>query len=369
MKALILTMTSGEGHNNIARTLCNQLAQTGIESETIDIFAHNELEYKFNNMGYLFACSHFPKTYDYFWKKLKFRKSEKRYRGVAQREVEKVSDFVRKKAERANADFFLCVHPYCAILCDFWKRKGYFADKKVIAILTDILPHPLWESAIRCDYVIVPTRHSLQQLENKGFDEKQIVVGAYPVRAEFTQVLDKAEIRQKLGLQNKFTVLILSGGYGIGKNYKVARQLLKSDVQILCVNGRNKHAFAQTQKLAEQHPEFCLKNFGFVNNLDELMSAADLVVSRGGAGSLFEAMSKQLPVIVRENPIINERENAEILQNEGVAVKLQSLSQIAAIVEDFRQNPKKAQYAQAKCCQLTQRKCVKDVCQTIVNLL
>lgn len=369
MKAIILTMTSGEGHNNIARTLCGQLEKDGIESETIDIFAHNGFEYKFNNWGYLFICSHFPKTYDYFWRKLKFRNSNRRYHGIAQREVEKVADFVRYKVSEADADFFICVHPYCAVLCDLWKRQGYFADKKVFALLTDLLPHPLWESGIECDYVITPTQHSKKQLLDKGFTAQQIVVGGYPVAEKFAQQSNKAEIREKLNLQDKFSVLIVSGGYGIGKNYKVMKKLLKSDMQILCVNGRNEKSFKQSQRLAQKHPECCIKNYGFVNNLDELMSASDIIVSRGGCGSLFEAMSKQLPIIVREKAIINERENADILQSEGIAVQLKRLSQITAVADEFRRDSQKVASAQNKCLQFTQQKCVKDVCKTILELL
>lgn len=75
-------------------------------------------------------------------------------------------------------------------------------------------------------------------------------------------------------------------------------------------------------------PSTDIVNYGFVDNMDQLMSCADVIVSRAGAATLFEAMSKQLPIIIREKTIINERENAEILQSENAVIKLEKLSDV-----------------------------------------
>ena len=366
MKCIILTMTSGEGHNNTAKALAEQFAQTGVESEIVDIFKNDGFEYRFNSWGYLFVCKRFPRTYDFFWKKLKFRNSERRYHGIAQKEVDKIADDVAEKVRSVGCDFFVCVHPYCAMLCDKWKRQGKFADKKAVAILTDVLPHPLWESAIRCDYVLTPTTHGFEQLRQKGFATEQLCASGFPVASKFAKTENKQDMRKALGLQNQFTVMIASGGFGIGENWKVAKRLAKLEVQILCVNGKNKRAFAKTQKLAKKQPN--LHNFGFVNNVDELMSCADVIVSRGGAATLFEAMTKRLPVIVREKAIINERENAEILQREGAAIALKKLSQVEEIVKELQNDAQKLESMQNACAAFAQGD-VQNVCAKILDLV
>lgn len=369
MKAIILTMTSGEGHNNMSKVISKQLAEHGVESEIVDIFKHDGFEYRFNNWGYLFICSYFPKTYDYFWKQLKFRKSERRYHGIAQQEVEKVADKISSRVDEIGCDFFVCVHAYTAMLCDYWRRQGKYADKKVFALLPDILPHPLWESAIECDYILTPTDHCFDQLAFKGFRPEQCVVSGFPVAKKFTEKADKTETRKSLGLQDKFTVLIVSGGYGIGRNWKVVKKLLKNNVQLLCVNGRNKKAFKKTQRIVDKHKNADVKNFGFVDNIDQLMSASDAIVCRGGGGSVFEALNKRLPLIIREKMIINERENAEILQDAGAAIRLKKLSDVSRVVDDLRAHPEKLAAMQQAAEKVAKSLCVEDVCRAMLERL
>lgn len=368
MKTVILTMTSGEGHNSIAKVLSAQFAKMDIQSEIVDIFRNDGWEYQFNKLGYLWACRFFPKTYDYFWKALKFRNSNKRYSGIAQKEVEKIADDVFERVRLMNFDFLVAVHPYCAILCDLWKRQGKIADKKAFALLTDILPHPLWESAICCDYVLTPTTHAFLQLADKGFTPQQMIACGFPVAEKFLQRPEKSQVREQLGLKDKFTVLVASGGFGIGQNSKVVKRLSDSDVQILCVNGKNKREFIKTQKMQKKYRKTDIANYGFVDNMDQLMSCADVIVSRAGAATLFEAMSKQLPIIIREKTIINERENAEILQSENAVIKLEKLSDVKNAVDKLQQ-PDVARQMQRACLKVTQGLCAKDVCDKIVSLL
>ncbi len=366
MKAIILTMTSGEGHNNVAKSLAKQFEILGVQSQIVDVFAHNKWEYQFNNLGYLLACKYFPKTYDYFWKKLKFRNSDRRYHGVAQREVDGIADFVFNKIKDEAFDFFVAVHPYCAMLCDKWKRQGRFAGKKAFAVLTDILPHPLWESAVRCDYVLTPTQHAFEQLQQKGFDKNQLVACGFPVADSYLTQQDKQQLRKKLGLKDKFTVLICGGGFGVTDNWKIAKQLLKADVQILCVNGRNQKMYKKIQRKTANAQNFL--NFGFVDNLHELMSCSDVIITKAGGGTLFEATAKRLPIVIREKPIINERENAQILQQAGAAIVLENAKSVTQTVQELQNNPQKCLSMQNACADFAEGG-VQTVCSTIMDLL
>ena len=214
-------MTTGEGHNSIAKVIAQEFAERGVETEIVDIFKHDGFEYRFNTWGYLFLCKYLPRSYDFCWKILKFRKSERRYHGTAQREVQKVANEIAQRIEELgrvappSADFFVCVHPYTAILCDYWKRRGQFPNKKAFAVLTDLLPHPLWESAVECDYVLTPTKDSFEQLQMKGFAPQQLIDCGFPTAKKYSQHRD-GNAREKLGLADKFTVMVTSGGFGIG---------------------------------------------------------------------------------------------------------------------------------------------------------
>jgi len=77
-KVLIVTMTTGEGHNALARAFSAQLANENVELKTVQLYYYSERRVAFENKLYLTGCKFFPKTYDFFWNKLVNRDPEKR---------------------------------------------------------------------------------------------------------------------------------------------------------------------------------------------------------------------------------------------------------------------------------------------------
>jgi hypothetical protein len=62
--------------------------------------------------------------------------------------------------------------------------------------------------------------------------------------------------------------------------------------------------------------------FDFAPSLAELLSAASLVISHAGSGSVFEALGACVPLIVVPNPILMDNHQAELaehLERQGVA--------------------------------------------------
>ena len=77
-KVLILTMTCGEGHNAIAKSIANELTKNNTDCKIVDVFESKPKLKKFYNDSYLFLCKHFPKTYQFFWQKQRGRRNKPR---------------------------------------------------------------------------------------------------------------------------------------------------------------------------------------------------------------------------------------------------------------------------------------------------
>ncbi len=122
-------------------------------------------------------------------------------------------------------------------------------------------------------------------------------------------------------IEDKTTVLVMSGSMGFGN---LARQIkkmdaLSSDFQIICVCGRNTRAKKRIDKLDMSHKIY---NYGYVDNVDVLMDAADIIVTKPGGLTVSEALAKRLPMILI-NPIPGQEErNTEFLLNNGIAMKM-----------------------------------------------
>ena len=92
---------------------------------------------------------------------------------------------------------------------------------------------------------------------------------------------------------------------------------LDIDYQIVVICGNNKNAYEQLSALNTTKKLYV---YGFVNNVEMFMSAADLIVTKPGGLTSSEALAKRLPMVI-VNPIPGQEDrNVEFLLNNGAAV-------------------------------------------------
>lgn len=73
MKVLIFTMSCGEGHNMLAKSLSQAFEKQEAETKIVQTFGYDEERVKKENKKYLWACKHIPHLYDFVWNKLRKR--------------------------------------------------------------------------------------------------------------------------------------------------------------------------------------------------------------------------------------------------------------------------------------------------------
>lgn len=372
MKALILTMTCGEGHNSIARTISGFLTEKGVESEIMDIYRGHKFSGALNNKAYLFFCRHFPKLYEKLWLKVKYADADKRrYKNSFQATIKCCLKDVEKEIAEFKPDFIICTHCNAGAVVDRLRRENRI-DRNITlySFLTDFYPHPNWEDSVCVDYVFLSHICAKQQMLDKGFREEQLVETGFPVNPAYYAEIDKRQLRLEQGFApDMFTVLISSGGFGIGRNEKVLKELVKCryPLQVLVVNGHNNKSRIKCQKIIDRYNLKFVHNFGFVTEIVKVVSAADLSVSRGGCAFLCEALSRKIPTIAREDIIINEKENTELLQKQGCCIKLKNLSDISSIVDALNIDKEKYRQMSDSCSGIVKKNAVKNMYDFIME--
>eukprot|EP00747_Dinoflagellata_sp_TGD_P057886 gnl/TRDRNA2_/TRDRNA2_150862_c2_seq1.p1 gnl/TRDRNA2_/TRDRNA2_150862_c2~~gnl/TRDRNA2_/TRDRNA2_150862_c2_seq1.p1 ORF type:complete len:175 (+),score=33.49 gnl/TRDRNA2_/TRDRNA2_150862_c2_seq1:2-526(+) len=93
----------------------------------------------------------------------------------------------------------------------------------------------------------------------------------------------------------------------------MARQRL-GQLVVVCGHNADAHAELATRKWAV--PTFRPKILGFVDNVDEYMSAADILVTKAGPGTIAEAMIKGLPCLLTSF-MVTEEGNVSIVTEAG----------------------------------------------------
>jgi processive 1,2-diacylglycerol beta-glucosyltransferase len=197
-------------------------------------------------------------------------------------------------------------------------RDKLFAP--VVSILTDYTFHPFWDDIPKVEYIVTGSSFLGCKAKKKGIDESRLLPYGIPVHEKFSQKKSKEEARALLGLdREKFTLLCMSGSMGFGHMIKSIQSLdnMKEDFQILCVCGKNEKIFKRLSKLEFKKD---VKLFGFVDNVDLMMDAADCIITKPGGLTTTECMQKRLPMVLTDPIPGQEDRNAEFFSNLGAAV-------------------------------------------------
>jgi len=319
MKVLVFTITAGEGHNSTAAAIKEGIESRGVECKLVDVYKLlSETLYKAFSEGYLFATKHLKKLYGDFYYLAENRAKNANQRSPMRQANSSLAKMLSKYVYAYDPDVIIYTHVFVGVLLDEIKVKtGLRAT--TMGIVTDFRLHPYWEETLHLDYIVCADKRLSYNILKKGFNKDQILPFGIPIHSKFLKDISKEEAREELGLENKRTVLVMGGSMGFGDITSNVKMLdaLDVDFQIMVVCGNNKKLFDELSSI-----EFSktVKVFGFVNNVDVLMSASDCIITKPGGLTTSESLTKQLPLII-VNPIPgHEDRNVEFLLNNGAAI-------------------------------------------------
>ena len=193
----------------------------------------------------------------------------------------------------------------------------------LVTAITDLVDvHTFWASP-DVDLVIVPSPGGLDRCRRNRVPADRLVQVGLPVDSGFTDHSSEPEARRarrlQLGLDpDRFTVLVCSGADGSGDIERRARVLAGSglDISLVVICGRNQRARDGLAGLRDRR-ERPVAVHGFVTNMSEWMTAADIVVTKAGPGTIAEALCAGLPLLITWYLPGQERGNMEWLIDSG----------------------------------------------------
>ncbi len=196
----------------------------------------------------------------------------------------------------------------------------------------------MWLSR-NCKHYFVATDEARTHLEALGIGADHITVTGIPIDPVFSARKDKGQMRRKHGLdEGRPTILVSSGRLDLGAIEKIMTSLavLRREVQVVVMCGRQEEVRRRVQQMAARlsiKTSVTFKIVGFVEDMDELMAASDILVGRPGGLTTAEALASGL-VFVIVNPIPGQEErNADYLLEEGVAIRCNDPSVLAYKIE------------------------------------
>lgn len=248
--------------------------------------------------------------------------------------------YVSELFESWRPDAVISVHPMTqhATAC-LLRRVGAAGEIPLVTVVTDPF-YGFWKGWA-CEGVtlyLVGSEEARRQLVEYGVAPSKIKVTGIPSHPKFKPFDPSAsrEARVALGLDpEKFTVLLNAGWAGGGNILDIFREFVRGDldVQAIFLAGRNEALGAKAKECAAR-AGFAVRVFGFTDRVENLMSAADVMISKLGGLTTFEALSCGLPIIgdVTRPPMPQEAGTAETLVARRAGILLKRAGEVVPVV-------------------------------------
>ena len=338
-KILILSSDTGGGHRSAAAAIVAGI-QNFVEGESYAIRVVRAIEESHDLTARLvrlynwILCNRQNWMKYFYWIVNWFRPETREF--FHKRCIGYVSDLF----ERWCPQIVVSVHPLTQHIFARVLRELKLADRvPLVSVVTDPC-YGFWKGWA-CDDVtlyLVASEEARQQLIDYGVSPAKIKISGMPVHPKFSYPGEEAAqaARRALGLDpEKFTVFVNAGWAGGGNILQIFRELVRGelDVQAIFLAGKNEDLRAHAESLAAEAP-FPIKVIGYSDEVEKLMSAANVMISKLGGLTTFEAFACRVPIIadVITKPMPQEAGAATLIENRGAGVLLKRSSDVVPVV-------------------------------------
>lgn len=275
--------------------------------------------------------------------------------------------------EAFGPDVVISTHSLPADMISWLLCKKEISCKHVV-VLTDFDVHPVWLCHHYSRY-FVPLEETKEHLVALGLERERVVVTGIPIDSVFAQKKDKRQMRIKHNLDpDRKTILISAGGLGMGPVEELLCELMKlpGRNQIVTVCGSNSELESSTGTFARKVSRVdgnLIEVVGYTDEMDEYMSASDLILGKCGGLTSSEALAKGL-VFAIVSPVPGQEErNADHLLEEGAAIRCNNLPVLSYKIEQLFGNMERMEAMRLNALRLGKPDAAKTIAAEVLSLM
>jgi processive 1,2-diacylglycerol beta-glucosyltransferase len=341
-RILVISASVGAGHVRAAEAVELALRQLAPEAEirNIDVLEWTNAAFRrVYAVPYVAMVNRAPQVLGFVYDRLNRPPQQHRY------------DRLRLLIERLNLkrfigllreisfDVIVNTHFLPAEIMAFLRRQERISTPQ-LTVTTDFDTHRLWVHQ-PCEHYFTATEEGAANLRYWGVPAGDISVTGIPIHPVFSRVKDSLECRQRLGMGNDRPVIVqMAGGFGMGPVESIFSGVLAVELPLEVVvvaghNGRLKSRLEQ-MKTPSRHRVTVM---GYTNEVDELMAAADIVLTKPGGLTTSEALARGAALVMAIPSPGPEARNCDYVLENGAGVKVNDLHNLAHKISRLLDEP------------------------------
>ena len=383
-KVLIMSASTGGGHNRAAKAMKDEIEKKCIDGEHITCEIIDSLKLinttmdKIISSGYEKSAKYTPKAWGGVYKMSDTNiVSKHEYKGNLFNTL--LASKLKKLLKERKPDLIIGTHPFPMIALSTLKKKypyrnafNSFFVPPLISVLTDYTAHSTYIQD-EIDYYIAGDEYVKEVLISEGVDGDKIKPYGIPVEKSFLEHREKSVVLEELGLApDKFTVLLMGGSFGAGNIKDTLKELLEidRDFQIIVITGRNETLKEKLEKSLEKHDiDKNISILGFTQDMNDILSAVDIIVSKPGGLTTTECLLKELPMIIPYYIPGQEEENMDFLSNCGAALRTSKKFTISVLLKVLIDNPMRMELLKNNIKSVKKQNTAEDIANLVSNIL
>ena len=356
-KILILTAGKTGGHRSASNAIKKSLEKLDKDLEIVD-YDSNKLFLGYKGyggeQGYITLTTRFR-----FLRKLFFEFTSF---------IRPISNYFLYHAIKRNflrllrnekPDVILSLHP-CFVGSVLKVLKKYKKIPLYVCVLDPIKFSNLWVDK-NVDLYFLPTEETKERFLSKGFNEDKIVLSGFPIN------FDKSG-EQKV-YKNKIKLLYVNPTH---KGLRIAKKLIECaypynvDIDVITGSDENLKEYL-IKKLPKREG---LNIYGYVNDMQDRLLEADIILTKAGPNIMFEAILAKTPIVLTGHLMGQEEKNYLYITKHGYGLKAETPSRLSkALKKILIDEPNLLNEIKANEGKCKDTKGAEVIAKTIINLL
>lgn len=338
---LILTCSTGEGHNSAARAIETALKRRQIACEIRDpvSFKSKKMERIVSGL-YNGTIRRAPNVFGAVYR-LGDMYSQARLPSPVYWANARYAPALKQYILEQKFDAVICTHLYGMEAMTAIIRKGEF-DIPCYGVLTDYVCIPFVDETELTGF-FVPTEQTRDFLISRGIPRQKIIISGIPVDEKFRHLPDRESARKALNIPlEKHTYLIMTGGVGCESMENLCRELLYSmdeDDLLVVLTGKNEELKNRLDAVCDCR----CRTVAFTRQVDLYMAACDVLLSKPGGLSTTEAAVANIPMVHIHAIPGCETHNANYFASNGMALHAKNDAEAVTFATALAYEPEKAE--------------------------
>lgn len=333
---LILTASFGNGHNSATQAILEDIImhEPQLKVRSVDLFDITTPKLKEYFTGtYQILTKNQPAIYNRLYDLRTKTPNNALDSLMVQLTFERFKDYV----ESVSPKMIISVFPTGAAFASYY-RENYDKNVKLITCITDVVDSWEWIYP-NTDLYFVASLTVKKRLMFKNISEENILVTGVPVRRKFKEIVNTNSAETK---KIRHLLIIGNAMESVRLNKKFLEKLSKlKNTRTTIVTGKQKTLY---HKLVRMNKWDNIDLVGYTEHLEEYMAQSDLIISKAGGATIFEAIEMELPILVQHSCVGQENCNVEFVKEAGIGELVQDADSLYNKLVELFKNKRSIQY-------------------------